>query len=206
MPVVAVSPLVFADQLVDDLGGEVMLERWDPRNGGWVEDLTPDIVRARNSGNVVTIEVRRSAIGRTLRFGFSLTSAAFDPLAGTVQALDIAPDSGGFYRYTLANKPVLSLVATRPSATPSQPLAGKPFAVNLAVRRSDTRRGITSGTVSCKGSLAGKPLKGTGSVARGAGHCSFAIPKSAAGMRLRGSITVRVDGKSVTAGFAYVVR
>ena len=188
------------------LAGQLILERWDPRNGGWVEDTAPDLVRARNSGSAVTIEVRRSAVGRALRFGFSVTTADFDPLGGTVLALDIAPDSGGFYRYTLANKPVLSLAATRLSAAPTQPRAGKPFTVNLAVRRSDTRRGITSGTASCKGTLDGRSLKGTGSVARGAGHCSFAIPSSATGARLRGTITVRVDGKSVAAGFAYDVR
>ena len=74
------------------------------------------------------------------------------------------------------------------------------------MRRSDTSAGITAGTVSCVAVLDKKSLKGKGSVAGGAGHCSFVIPKSAAGRLLRGTITVRVSGKSVAADFAYVVR
>jgi hypothetical protein len=185
--------------------GEVLLERWDPRNGGWVEDREPELVRARNSGNVITVELRRSALGRTQRFGFALTAVAFDGSSGAVRALDQAPDSGGFYRYALANR-AFTLVATRISPTPSTPRAGEEFAVQLPVRRSDTNRGITSGRVACRAKLRGKALTGMGSVVRGAGRCSFAIPKAAAGARLQGRITVRVADASVAAGFAYVVR
>jgi hypothetical protein len=185
--------------------GEVLLERWNPRNGGWVEDAEPGLVRARNSGNVVTVEMRRSALGSTQRFGFALTTVAFDGSSGTVRALDQAPDSGGFYRYALANRS-FTLVATRVSATPSTPRAGQPFAVQLPVRRSDTNRGITSGRVTCTAKLRGTPLTGRGSVVRGAGRCSFAIPKGASGSRLQGRITVRVADASVAAGFAYAVR
>ena len=189
-------------------GGRAVLERWDPGANEWVPDEAPTRVRARNSGNVVMIEIHRSELEDAPRFGFSVTSAAVDVEAQAVLGIDFAPgEVGDFFRYTLANKPALNLVVTRLSATPSRPRAGEPFRVNLAVRRSDTSRGIRSGKASCKASLEGKPLKGKGSVARGAGHCSFVIPKSAlAGARLRGTITVRVDGKAVTAGFAYVVR
>jgi hypothetical protein len=186
------------------LRGDTVLERWDPRNGGWVE-AEPGLVRARNSGNVVTVELRRSALGSTQRFGFAVTTVAFEGSSGAVRALDQAPDSGGFYRYTLANR-AFTMVASRLSATPSAPRAGKPFAVDLAVRRSDTSRGITSGRVTCTAKLQGKPLTGRGSVVGGAGRCSFAIPKAAAGARLQGRITVRVADASVAAGFAYVVR
>jgi hypothetical protein len=185
--------------------GEVLLERWSPRNGGWVEDTTPELVRARNSGNVVTVEVRRSALGRTQRFGFALTALAFDGSSGAVRALDQAPDSGGFYRYALANR-AFTLVATRVSATPSAPRAGQQFVVQLPVRRSDTDRGITSGRVTCTAKLRGKALRGRGSVVRGAGRCTFAIPAGSAGSRLQGRILVRVADASVAAGFAYVVR
>jgi hypothetical protein len=187
------------------VGGEASLERWDPNNGGWVVDSTAGLVRTRNSGNVITVEVRRSVLGRTKRFGFSVTTASFDSNAGTVRALDFAPDSGGFYRYTLANLP-LTLVGTRLSATPSAPRAGQAFVVQLPVRRSDTNRGITSGRVTCTAKLGGKRLVGRGSVARGSGRCSFAIPADASGARLQGRITVRVVDATVAAGFAYVVR
>jgi hypothetical protein len=128
--------------------------------------------------------------------------------SGTVRALDQAPDSGGFFRYAFVNRPpaVFRLVAARLFAAPRAPRAGKPFAVNLAVRRSDTNRGITSGRVTCAATLRGEPLSGRGSIVRGAARCSFSISRAAAGGRLQGRITVRVGGKSVTSGFAYVVR
>jgi hypothetical protein len=185
--------------------GEATLERWDPSNGGWVPVLEPGLVRARNSGNVVTVDLRRSVLGKTKRFGFAVTTAAFDAESGVVLALDLAPNSGGFYRYAFANV-AFSLAATRLFATPSEPRAGQSFAVNLSVRRSDTNRAITSGTVTCRGSIRGTRLRGSGRVVGGRGRCVFGIPKSGAGGRLRGTITVRVDGRTVSRAFAYVVR
>jgi hypothetical protein len=44
------------------------------------------------------------------------------------------------------------------------------------------------------------------SVVAGSGRCSFVVPASAAETTLHGSITVRVNGKSVTADFRYAVR
>ena len=44
------------------------------------------------------------------------------------------------------------------------------------------------------------------SIVGGSGRCSFVVPATAAGKTVRGSITVRASGKSVTARFAYAVR
>jgi hypothetical protein len=44
------------------------------------------------------------------------------------------------------------------------------------------------------------------SVVAGSGRCSFVVPASAAEKTVRGSITVLVNGKSVTADFRYAVR
>jgi hypothetical protein len=195
-----------AEVLVRSLGGETLFERWDPAARAWVDDEPPHRARLRNADGVVTIELHRSELANVSRFGFAITSADLNTQAELVLGIDLAPDDGGFYHYALAHKPTLTLVATRLYATPARPRAGKPFAVNLAVRRSDTSAGITAATVSCVAVLDKKPLKGKGSVAGGAGHCSFVIPKSAAGRLLRGTITVRVSGKSVAADFAYVVR
>ena len=104
------------------------------------------------------------------------------------------------------NKPALKLTATRLSGTPTRPRAGKPFAVNLAVTRSDTKRPISSGTVGRRVLADGQRVAAEGSVTDGAGHCSFRVPSTAAGKVLRGTITVRTGGKSVAAGFSYVVR
>jgi len=195
-----------AEVLMRSIGSELVLERWDPSARSWVDDTGPTRLRGRNAAGVVTLDVHQSELGDVSRFGFSVTSVDVNTQAESVLAVDLAPDSGGFYRYTLAHKPALRLVTTRLFATPSRPRAGKPFAVNLGVRRSDTNRSITSGAVTCRVRVGGTPVPARGTVSGGAAHCSLRVPAAAAGRLLRGTIAVRVAGKSVAADFAYVVR
>jgi hypothetical protein len=195
-----------AELLIRSLAGEVIFERWSQGQREWLDDTPPHRVRIRNSANTVTVDVHRSELGNAPRFGFSLATLDVNTQAESVLAADLAPDDGGFYRYALANKPALRLLAGRVSATPTRPRAGKPFTVSLAVRRSDTNGPITSGKVSCRVVLGGTPLRARGSVAGGAARCSVAVPSSAAGSRLRGTISVRVGARSAAANFAYVVR
>jgi hypothetical protein len=194
-----------AELLIRTLSGEVIFERWSQAERGWLDDRPPHRVRLRNSANTVTVEVHRSELDDAPRFGFSLAALDINTQAESVLAADLAPDDGGFYRYTLVNKPALRLLAGRLSATPARPRAGTPFRVSLAVRRSDTNRPISSGKVSCRVLLGGKPLRARGSVAGGAARCSVAVSGSAAGSRLRGTISVRVGAQSAAANFAYVV-
>jgi hypothetical protein len=194
-----------AEVSIASVGGEMLLERWDPIAKRWLEDVRPTRVRSQNTGNVVTIDVHRSELDDTPRFGFSVTSADVNVAADAVLAVDFAPDDTPYWRYTLANKPALRLVPARLVGTPARPRAGKPFQVSLGVTRTDTSLGITSGTVTCKVLLNGKKLRAKGSVKAGAGRCAMAVPASAKSKRLRGSITVRAGGKSVSASFAYVV-
>jgi hypothetical protein len=194
-----------AELLVRSLSGEVIFERWSQAEREWVEDAAPRRVRVRNAASTVTVEVHRSELGNAPRFGFAIATLDVNTQAESVLAADLAPDDGGFYRYTLANKPAMRLLAGRVSATPAQPRAGKPFSVKLAVRRSDTNRPITSGNVSCRVLVGGKPLLARGSVAGGAARCTVVVPGSAAGARLRGTISVRVSGQTAAANFAYVV-
>lgn len=195
-----------AEILITTAGGEVLVERWDPNRKRWVLDDPPTRARVRNSGNVVTVEIHRSELENTPRFGLSVTAFDVNVEAEVVLGIDFAPDNGGFYRYALTNKPALVLTATRLFAVPARPQAGKRFTVNLAVRRSDTSRGITAGTVACRVLANGKPLPAKGTVAGGNGRCSFVLPKDASGFKLQGTITIRTGGKSVAANFAYVVR
>ena len=118
---------------------------------------------------------------------------------------DVAPDDAPFFAYTFVNKAALSLEATRLFTSPARPPAGKPFVLTLAVRRSDTGKGITSGTASCRVLLNEKRVAAKGSVSSGKGRCAFALPASAKGKLLRGTITVRSGGKSVAADFSYLV-
>ncbi len=193
-----------ADVAIPQSGGEVRILRWD-KSQGWVPDELPSRVRSQNSNGIVAIEVHRSELGDPKRVGFRVTSASIDRATGTAVAFDQAPNSSSFWRYALTSIPTLRLVAGKALGTPATARAGKPFAVTLPVRRSDTRRRISSGTVACRVRVGGRNVSATAGMVGGNARCSFVVPASAAGKTVRGSITVRSGGKSVTAAFAYTV-
>ena len=195
-----------AEVLVTNIGGEVILERWSAREREWIEDDSPTRVRQRNADGLVTIDVHRSELADVARFGFFLVSADLNTLAESVLALDFMPDNQSFVRYTLVNKAALRLIGGQTFGTPSRPRAGKPFTVTLPVRRTDTGRAITSGTVTCNVRVAGKNVAATGRVASGTGRCSFRVPEGASGKRVTGSMVVRSAGKTVSARFSFTVR
>jgi hypothetical protein len=185
--------------------GEFELEHWDFAAKRWIRDETPR-VRIRNAGTVLTIDIHTSELENTPLFSFGVLAADVNVQAEAVLGLDLAPDSGRFYPYRLANKPALLLTATSLSSKPVRPRAGKPFSVDLAVRRSDTQRAITSGTVSCLVRVGGKRVAAKGTVSGGAGHCRMLVPRGSAGTALRGAITVRAGGKAVTERFSFAIR
>jgi hypothetical protein len=184
-------------------GGELQLGRWDGRQ--FVLDDPPTRARHRNSGSVVAIDLHVSELQNARRFRFSVLSADLNTAIQLLVALDVAPDDSAFWRYSLVNAPALKLTIGRLFGTPSKPRAGKRFAVNLSVTRSDTNKPISSGTVDCRVLANGKRVTAKGTVGRGAGHCSFVVPPATAGRVLRGTITVRSGGKSVAATFSYVI-
>jgi hypothetical protein len=186
------------------VGGEIVLDRWNGRR--WVRDTPPMRVRARNSRNVVAIDLHVSELGNARRFSFSLLSVDLNTAIEGVVAVDVAPNDFSYWGYALANRPALILVATEPVAKPSRPRAGRPFTVSLPVTRSDTGRPITSGAVSCRVVAAGTKVPATGRVAGGSAQCAFVVPRAAKGKVLRGTIGVRAGGKVVARDFAFVVR
>jgi hypothetical protein len=194
-----------AEVTISSSDGEVQLFRWDSSRE-WVKDDPATRVRSRNAAGVVTFEVHRSELGNPKRVGFRVTSASIDSSTGRAVAFDQAPNSSPFWRYALTNIPAVRLVAGKAFGTTASARAGEPFAVSLPVRRSDTGRRIASGSVVCRVRVGGRKVRAMTSVVAGSGRCSFVVPASAAGKTVRGSITVLVNGKSVTAHFSYAVR
>jgi hypothetical protein len=183
--------------------GDVVLQRWNSARNDWGPDPAPSRVRVRNVEGVVTLDIHRSEIGDVARFGFSIASADFDA-AGAPLAVDFAPDDVRFYRYTLVNKPAVRLIAGNTIGTPLQPHAGTPFTVSLPIRRSDTNRAITSGAVTCNVIAGGKKVPAAGRVRAGRAQCTLVVPQNASAVR--GSLTVRSGGTTVTARFSFKVR
>ena len=193
-----------ADLQLSLAAGEIAMERWN--GDDWAPDELPTRARHRNAANVVSIDLHASELANRSRFRFSLLSADFSSAIQGVVAVDLAPDDFTFWRYALVNRPALRLTVTRLFARPAQPQAGKPFAVHAAVSRSDTQRPIASGSVRCRASVGGKAVAAKGSVTGGSARCALVVPGGAKGKALRGTITVRTGGTSVSRRFAYVVR
>ena len=195
-----------AEVRINSLDGEFELERWVPATKSWAPDDLPTRVRMRNAGGVVTLDVHRSELGGSNGLGFTVVTADLNASADTIVGIDVAPNDDPFFTYAFTNKAALTLEATRLSTSPARPRAGKPFAVNLAVRRSDTGQAITSGTVACRVLAGTQSVPAKGRLVGGGGRCAFVVPASAKGKLVRGTITIRSGGKSATANFAYRVR
>ena len=193
-----------AELTITLVGGEVLLERWNGRR--WARDTPPVQVRARNSRNVVSLDLHVRELGNARRFGFSVLGVDLNTAVEGVVAVDFAPSDLSYWGYALANRPALILVAREPVATPSRPTAGRSFAVNLPVTRSDTGRAIDSGTVGCRALAAGVAVRATGRVVGGSARCVFVIPRAAKGKVLRGTISLRTGGTLVARDFAFTVR
>ena len=194
-----------AEVRLNTLGGEISLERWDGRAETWVADELPTRARFTSSRHVVTIDLHVSELGGTRRFGFSLLTADVNPAIQEVLAVDFSPDNRSFFHYKLANRAALKLVPTRLFVTPGKPHAGRPFAVNLTVRRSDTKHLVSAGSVGCRVRVGKIKVRATGSIVGGGGRCAFRVPTTAKGSVLRGTITVHSGGKAVARDFVYAV-
>jgi hypothetical protein len=183
--------------------GEVYAARWSSDEDDFVQ-VRRSGVTARSAGGMVTFDVPRSFLAEVASFDFYFVSG--DSTEDEDNAIDFAPNGNRWWRYALANKPPLRLVAGAPRGTPTRPIAGRRFTVSVPVLRSDTARGVTSGSVACDVRIAGVRVSAAGRVRAGQASCSVSVPKSASGAGLRGSMTVRSGRASVTARFAFAVR
>jgi hypothetical protein len=183
--------------------GRVFVGRWSASEQDFV--VTRTGARARSAGGIVTFDVPRTLLDDVATFDFYVVSGDSDP-DDEDNAIDLAPNGDRWWRYALANKPPLHLIADDARGVPARPRAGGAFSVVVPVRRSDTARGITSGSATCSVRIAGKPVQAAGKVAAGTGRCTLRVPTDTRGTALRGSIAVRSAGKSVTTRFSFPVR
>jgi hypothetical protein len=192
------NPMERADVLLSYADGELELLRYDEQEEDWIEE---ERLRARagSLGNgVLVFEVHRSELDDVARFGLNVLSSSVDE-DGDATAYDVAPDRSA-WRYVLAHRPPLRLIAGGVEGEPQRPLAGRPFTISLPVRRSDTSRGLTTGTVVCSVQAGGRTINASGSIRKGLAACTVRVPRNA--VAVRGSMVVRSAGKSVTAWFA----
>ena len=192
-----------ADALITAVAGEISLERWDQQRRNGSPTLADPRTRtqrrqrdhprhpSQRARERVALRIRRHRGGSGRRGRCS-----------------------GRNRLRSRQRLVLALHAREQGSAETaccsagrssqSPRAGKPFTISLPVRRSDTNRGITSGTVRCKVTADGIQVRATGTVEGGRARCSLAVPNGA--RAVRGSMTVRSGGAAVTARFSFKVR
>jgi hypothetical protein len=166
--------------------------RW---NGSGFVDAQPASATASTDETGLTFSINSTDLGNTTAFNFWARTLKGDSVAAGNH--DDAPDVGT-WNYQLG--PAGSLKLTAQLFHLSKARAGKPFVAVFTVDRSDGAvADITLDDVSCAATIAGRPLQNGLAVALGpAVGCSWLLPKHSKGKRLRASITVNLDGATVT--------
>jgi hypothetical protein len=181
-------------------GGGWGLLKW---NGSTFEQAAAPSASAVYSAGAAVFKINKSDIGVADSFVYYADSYLFDA-NDEVVATDTAPDGTAVYTYTLT-KPAAPapLRLTAGSITYSaKARAGSPETVRVAVTRSDTGRGLASGTATCSVKVGTTAVHAVGSVRGGAAICTFRIPKSAHGKTLHGTVKARFGSSVVTKSFS----
>lgn len=174
----------------DGTAKSIAIGRW---NGTEFQDYpSTSLQGAWRPGYVAAID--RTELGNTAAFEFVTVTELHD---GPANAFDIAP-TGVYQLYTVA-PPHIESIAARFS-TPA-PRAGTTFRLNGVQLTFETEESAAAATFTCRATLAGKRIRGTGP-----GGCTFKLPKTAKGKRFVVTITAAPAGGKAQAFPAYTFR
>lgn len=201
---------VFVTYLSND--GSLEIDR--EVNGNAMPADPPYRASAKYADGVLELSIHRTELDGAGSFRFSVLTADIvgrgEPEGaqreGDIEALDIAPNgllSGKLFAYKLAHAPPVHLALGAPFGVPLRPADGKPFAVGVVVRRSDTFGVVRAGSVQCSIVVAGKHVRAKGSFSRGRAQCSFLVPPGKKPVRIQGTISVRAAGATIRSKFTY---
>jgi hypothetical protein len=188
---------VFVNILVNN--GAVDFRRWD---GSQMVDVPETNMSSSLSAGVLTFTVNRTELLNVTGFAFRVQALTF--VDGGGPRFDLAPDEG-YWNYDLVfpPPPPPTLSASKPVGTPTRPVAGRRFTVRSTVTRSDTGEAVTAGSVKCNVRVGAARLRADGRFRAGRAQCVMAVPLRARGKTLRGSMTVRAAGASVTKPYSF---
>ena len=180
-------------------------QRW---NGTALVPVTPTTATAGYANGALTVTVPRSELENTRGFNFDVITLAFrsDLMAF---AADVAPDTEAPFSFDLtglAPPPPPRLTATKPVGAPARPIAGRAFSMSSVVKRQDTGATLTSGTVACVVRIGTARVRAVGRFAGGRARCALTVPRTARGKTMRGTMTIRSAGGTVTVPFSFRVR
>jgi hypothetical protein len=167
-------------------------------NGSSFAEASSGTASASYDDTSFTFSINSSDLGNTTGFNFWARTLQGDTVAAGNH--DDAPDSGSS-NYQLG--PAAALKLTVQLFHASKARAGKPFVAVITVARSDgALADVTLDDVTCTATIGGRPLQHGGAVALGpAVGCSWRLPKRSRGKTLRATVTVNLDGATVTKTF-----
>ena len=173
---------------VSDAGARLMF--W---NGGAYELAFPQPVIPTMwvEGYGPALRIARGALGDPESFGvvFRTTDGA---------RVDLAPDSGTWSYTVMPFELTAGRVAVRSTGH------GTRLVAETEIVRSDFEAPLAEGAVRCSARIAGETLAGRGRFAGGLAVCTWRLPKSMRGQRVRGGLAATFQG--VTARRAFSTR
>jgi hypothetical protein len=200
------TQLLGSDYVIELESGSVGLFQWNGTD--FVAASSQASLTYSYASTGATIRISASDLGKTRAFNFAALAAS----GATVDAsgnpdftnihTDSAPDPGhGFFTYQVLTRLILSVTAFNTAPKPAA--AGKRFSATLAANENDTGGPVQAGTVTCAATIAFKRIAAVSHVlANGVASCVWAIPKTAKGKTIRGTITLTVKGVKVTRSFS----
>lgn len=181
------------------------LEKWNGTS--WDEAPTTSTVSITIApdGKSLTASINASELGNSTGFNFWLNT---DDGSSDSGHYDVAPDGSATWQYKQQTVFTLTAAAARQTAA----TAGKTWMVFIGVVRSDTGKTVGSeGTITCGGSSGSTKLppaarafitvSGT-SVA----SCIFRVPKTLKHKSVKGTISVSLNGQTVSHTFTTKVK
>lgn len=171
----------------------------------WSPDGTR-LVYSAGRGTVRDIYVANadgSAERQVTRLGRAVWRPRWSPDGSRIAFYEWPPDGGNLY---VVNADGTSLMRFFPpisvarfTTTPKRPVAGRTFTTTLRV----TTGGTALSSVSCRASVAGAKLRlAAKALSSREARCAWAVPASAAGKRLVGSIVATERGSRVARAFS----
>lgn len=197
-----------AEYAIQLSSGAVDLFKWG--GSDYAGATAPSLVYAYDASGA-TIKVKATDLGNAKKLDFvaiALSGITFDAQGNPVLDAahrDATPDPGhGTFSYDV--RVTVTLRVTSFTTSPKPVKAGKTFSVGLSATRSDTGEAVQQGAVTCSATVAGKRLTPrTRRLVNGVAVCVWAVPKSAKGKRIQGSVTLGAAGAQVTRRFSQKV-
>jgi hypothetical protein len=183
--------------------GEAALARWD--GSEFVETPESTLTTGRDKGSVF-FSVNADELGNTSGFYFWVRTLVGGEFAAAHEdnAPDNAPDKT--FEYVLGPSVAPQLTLTQAHATKAR--AGKPFIAVVRIDRSDgVPMDLTLDDLTCRATARGHVIRLGFADADGPdAGCLWNLSKKSKGQVLRASVTIRLDGATITKKFTAKIK